>query len=86
MSGVLGINEYTKIYSNDGYEFFAENRVIPKGFPVQLNYPAKIVETIISYLYFKYHNAKKNLNKLPTFDIDPVVGLELLKAATDLGI
>ena len=63
-----------------------ENRVVPKGFPSQLKYPAKIVETIVSYLYFKYHNNKKNLQKLPAFDIDPAVALELLKAATDLGI
>jgi hypothetical protein len=51
-----------------------------------LNYPSKIVETIISYLYFKYHNSKKHPNKLPQFDIDPAIALELLKAATDLGI
>jgi|JI6StandDraft_1071083.scaffolds.fasta_scaffold1193883_2 hypothetical protein len=86
MSIGLGLADYTRIYSNDGSEFVAETRVVPKGFPTNLNYPAKIVETIISYLYFKFHNARKNLNKLPAFDIDPVIALELLKAATDLSI
>jgi len=61
--------DYTKIISSDGNEFITENRVIPKGFPTTLKYSSKIVETIISYLYFKHHNNKKNLNKLPPFDI-----------------
>lgn len=86
MSLSLTLSDYTRIYSNDGCDFLAESRVVPKTFPTMLNYPAKIVETIISYLYFKYHNSKKNPNKLPQFDIDPAIALELLKAATELGI
>jgi len=82
----LTVADYTRIYSKDGHEFTAETRVVPKSFPTSLNYSAKIVETIISYLYFKYHNSKRSLNKLPQFDIDPTIALELLKAATDLGI
>lgn len=86
MSLQLALSDYTRIYSNDGCDFLAESRVVPKNFPTMLNYSAKIVETIISYLYFKFHNMKKHPNKLPPFDIDPVIALELLKAATDLGI
>ena len=82
----LSVADYTRINSKDGHEFITETRVVPKGFPTNLNYSAKIVETIISYLYFKHHNSKRSLNKLPPFDIDPVIALELLKAATDLGI
>jgi hypothetical protein len=63
-----------------------ENRIIPKGLPSNLNYSAKIVETIIQYLHFKYYNSKKNLNKLPNFEIEASIALDLLKAATDLGI
>ena len=82
----LTVADYTRIYSKDGHEFVAESRVVPKGFPTTLHYSAKIVETIISYLYFKHQNSKRSLSKLPPFDIDPVIALELLKAATDLGI
>ena len=39
----LTANDYTKISSADGHEFVAENRVVPKGFPSTLKYPAKIV-------------------------------------------
>jgi hypothetical protein len=80
----LTLADYTRISSSDGFDFFTESRVVPKGFPSHLNYPAKITETIISYLYFKFHNARKS--KLPAFDIDPNIALELLKAATYLGI
>lgn len=86
MSLQLSLSDYTRIYSSDGSDFMAESRVIPKNFPSVLNYPSKIVETIISYLYFKFHNSKKHPNKLPAFNIDPTIALELLKAATDLGI
>jgi len=82
----LTINDYTRIYSNDGNEFVLEKAVLPKSFPINLNYSGKIVETIIQYLYYKTVNFKKNLNKLPEFAIEPEIALELLKAATDLGI
>ena len=62
-----------------------ESRIIPKGLPNNLNYSAKIVETIIKYLHFKHYNSKKNVNKLPNFEIEPTIALDLLNAATDLG-
>jgi hypothetical protein len=67
MSGVLSVSDYTRIYSNDGNEFVLESRVVPKNLPTNLNYPAKIVECIIQYLYYKFINAKNNINKLPGF-------------------
>jgi hypothetical protein len=63
-----------------------ESRVIPKNFPTNLGYSSKIVETIIQYLHYKHINQKKNLNKLPPLAIEPEIALDLLKAATDLGI
>lgn len=63
----LFVNDYSRICSNDGSEFVLESKVLPKSFPNNLNYSARIVETIIQYLYFKYANAKKNINKLPAF-------------------
>jgi hypothetical protein len=82
----LTVHDYTRLYSNDGNEFVIESRVIPKNFPSNLGYSAKIVETIIQYLHYKNINLKKNLNKLPSFNIEPELALDLLKAATDLGI
>jgi hypothetical protein len=63
-----------------------ESKVIPKNFPTSLAYSAKIVETIIQYLHYKHINQKKNLNKLTPLPIEPEIALDLLKAATDLGI
>ena len=86
MSVVGTSNDYSRIYSNDGSEFVLESKVIPKAFPTNLPYPAKIVETIIQYLHYKHFNLKKNLNKLTPFDIEPTIALDLLKASTELGI
>jgi hypothetical protein len=86
MSVLGSSNDYSRIYSNDGNDFVLESKIIPKGFPSSLPYSAKIVETIIQYLHYRHFNLKKNLNKLTPFDIDPAIALDLLKAATDLGI
>jgi hypothetical protein len=86
MATLLGWNDYSRIYSNDGNEFVLESKIIPKGFPTNLGYSAKIVETIIQYLHYKHFNLKKNLNKVAPFEIEPSIALDLLKAAADLGI
>jgi hypothetical protein len=43
MSGSLSVNDYTRIYSNDGSEFVIEVKIVPKGFPTKLNYSSPIV-------------------------------------------
>ena len=86
MTSTISASDFMRIYSNDGNEFVIENRIIPKGLPCNLNYSAKIVETIIQYLHFKHYNSKKSIQKLPSFEIEPSIALDLLKAATDLGI
>lgn len=86
MSVLGSSSDYSRIYSNDGSEFVLESKFIPNGFPHDLPYSAKIVETIIQYLHYKHFNLKKNINKLTPFDIEPAIALDLLKAATDLGI
>ena len=63
-----------------------ESKVIPKGFPTDLDHSAKIVETLIKYLYFRHLNYRRSLNKLPEFVIEPEIALELLNASIDLGI
>jgi hypothetical protein len=58
-----------------------ENKILPKGFPLELQYSEKIVETIVQYLHFKSINFGKNPSKLPKFDIEPPLALELLRAS-----
>lgn len=58
-----------------------DNKILPKGFPSELQYSEKIVETIVQYLHYKSINQGKNLNKLPKFDIEPALALELLRAS-----
>ena len=86
MSGTLTVADYVRIQSSEGSEFVVQGKIVPKGFPTTLAYPPAIVETIIQYLYYKNLNGKKNIHKIPPFDINPSIALQLLKAATDLGI
>jgi hypothetical protein len=74
-SGSNNINDYIKIVSSDGFEFILETKLLPKSFPSTLNYPAKIIETIIQYLHYRCLNGKRNLNRLPNFVIEPDIAL-----------
>ena len=84
MSGNGG--DYSRIVSLQGSVFVIESKMLPKGFPLEVKYPQKIVETIVQYLHYKSINQGKPNNKLPKFDIEPHLALQLLKAATELGI
>jgi hypothetical protein len=48
---------------------------LPKGFPLELQYEEKIVETIVQYLHYKSINQGKSVNKLPKFEIEPNLAL-----------
>lgn len=77
----MSSQDYRKLVSNDGFEFIVESKVLPKGFPQDLKYSAKIVENIVQYLYYRSLNCHKLPSKLPSFTIEPIIALELLHAA-----
>ena len=82
----LTVADYARVQSAEGHEFVLEARLLPKKFPSSLPYSSRIVETIIMYLHYRNAQQRTPLSKLPEFEIPPELALDLLKAATDLGI
>lgn len=67
----LSASDFTTLTSKDGQQFIIETKVIPSKMGTALNYPAKIVQKIIEYLYFKYMYQSAIHKKIPNFDIQP---------------
>ena len=75
-----------RLTSNDGFDFFVEKEVVPKGLPQSLTYDSKIVEKIVEYLHYKHVNVGVDINKVQQFDLDQNIALEVLKASLELKI
>jgi hypothetical protein len=67
--------DYTKLTSGDGYDFFVDREIIPKTFPLTLPYEMSIVEKIIEYLHYKHINTISDGCKLDGFVLDPQLAL-----------
>lgn len=79
-------SDYLRVTSQDGYEFYMEKTIAPKGLPEQLPYPMRIAEKIIQYLHYRHQNIGRDLNQLPAFELDPAIALEVLRASIELKI
>ena len=78
--------DFARVTSSDGCEFFLERSLLPKNFPLSLPYESHITEKIMEYLHYRHINANTALNKLHSFPIHPQIALDLLKATIDLKI
>ena len=79
-------DDYSRVTSSDGYEFFLNRNLLPKGFATSLPYSSRVVEKLIEYLHYKHINSAVDLNQLEHFPLDPEIALDVLKASIELKI
>lgn len=78
--------DFVTITSSDGYSFIVDKKLVPNNLTTNLPYEFAIVEAIIEYLHYKHLHQHLKPKSLPKFQIEPILALEVLKAAIELSI
>lgn len=92
--------DFIKLISSEGHEFFVDRRcaMVSKTIATMLTgqfaeskgeirfpeFSTEVLEKVVQYLYFKVRYTN-SIQRVPNFDIEPHLALELLLAANYLG-